>query len=357
MGALSFDSLFRGLKKGVPDPVYYLYGDEDVLKDEAIRALVDRAVEPGVRDFNFDVRDAAALDAEALHSLLNTPPMLADRRMVVLRAIEQMRKKSKARDELLRYLASPSPSTVLVLVQGGGEKPETDVSAKSTSVLLDRLPPDRVARWMARRAGELQLTLAPDAAELLIEAVGNDLGAIGQELEKLSLLAAGRSATGSGAAVTAEDVAALVGVRHGETVHDLVDATLERQPARAARLVGPVLEQAGMSGVRTVTALGTALIGTALARAELDRGTPPARLPAAVKNHLFQARPFGLRSWDLESERWARWATHWSPADLRRALRLALDADRALKSATVTDDRGIILQLVLSMTVAMEAAA
>lgn len=355
MGALSFDSLFRGLKKGVPDPVYYLYGDEDVLKDEAIRALVDRAVEPGVRDFNFDVRDAAALDAEGLHSLLNTPPMLAERRMVVLRAIEQMRKKSKVRDELLRYLASPSPSTVLVLVQGGGEKPEADVGAKSTSVVLDRLPPDRVARWMARRAGELQLTLTPDAAELLIEAVGNDLGAIGQELEKLSLLAAGR--TDDGAPVTAEDVASLVGVRHGETVHDLVDAALERQPARAARLVGPVLEQAGMSGVRIVTALGTALVGTALARAELDRGTPPARLPATVKNHLFQARPFGLRSWDLESERWARWATHWRDADLRRALRLALDADRALKSATVSDERGIILQLVLSMTVAMEAAA
>src|SRR5438128_1415756 len=43
MGALTFDALLRSLKQGAPDPVYYLHGDEDVLKDEAIRALVEVA--------------------------------------------------------------------------------------------------------------------------------------------------------------------------------------------------------------------------------------------------------------------------------------------------------------------------
>ncbi len=52
MGALTLDALFRSLKRGAPDPVYYLHGDEDVLKDEAIAAVLDRAVEPGARDFN-----------------------------------------------------------------------------------------------------------------------------------------------------------------------------------------------------------------------------------------------------------------------------------------------------------------
>src|SRR2546422_537034 len=48
MGALTFDALLRSLKPEAraPDPVYYLHGDEDVLKDEALRALTARAVEP-----------------------------------------------------------------------------------------------------------------------------------------------------------------------------------------------------------------------------------------------------------------------------------------------------------------------
>ena len=79
MAALSFDALLRALKHGDPDPVYYLHGEEDVLKDEAIRALVDRAVPPEGRDFNLESRSAAGLDPEALHALLNTLPMLAAR--------------------------------------------------------------------------------------------------------------------------------------------------------------------------------------------------------------------------------------------------------------------------------------
>src|SRR2546425_5889055 len=75
MGPLTFDALLRILKQGAPDPVYYLHGDEDVLKDEAIRALVERAVDPAARDFNVDQRSAADLDPEAFHTLVNTPPL------------------------------------------------------------------------------------------------------------------------------------------------------------------------------------------------------------------------------------------------------------------------------------------
>src|SRR5881296_111191 len=322
MGALTFDALLRSLKQGAPDPVYYLHGDEDVLKDEAIRALVERAVDPASRDFNVDQRSAADLDPDAFHALVNTPPMLAVTRAVVIRGLEQLRKTSKVRQELLRYLEAPNPTTVLVLVQGAGEAPDPELARRATGVAVEPLPPARVERWMAHRAKQLGLVLAADAGELLLAAVGNDLAALAPELEKLAAFGAGR-------AVTRADVAALVGVRRGETVQDLVDAALERRAPAAARLVEPVLEQAGMSGVRLVTALATALLGTALARAELDRGTSRGRLESVILSHLRTARPYGLGSWEHTAERWARWASLWSAREVSRAVHLALDADRA----------------------------
>src|SRR5438876_33228 len=75
MGALTFDALLRSLKQGAPDPVYYLHGEEDVLKDEAVRVLLERAVDPAARDFNVDQRTAADLDPEAFNALVNTPPI------------------------------------------------------------------------------------------------------------------------------------------------------------------------------------------------------------------------------------------------------------------------------------------
>ena len=347
MAALTLDALLRILKKGAspPDPVYLLHGDEDVLKDEAIRALVDQAVGSS-RDFNLDVRYAPDLTPESFNTLVNTPPMMADRRAVVIRGVEQLgKRKTKLRDEVLKYLTSPNPTTLLVLVVAAGEELDTDIARASTSVALDALSAERVPRWLQHRATTLGITLGPDATELLLKAVGNDLSTLSRELEKLESLTGGAGA--GGRPVTADDVSSLVGVRRDETVFDLVEAALGRRAARAAQLVEPVLEQAGMSGVKILSLLGTHLVGTALARSERDRGVAPARLPDTIYRQMQGVRPYGLRSYKEEAARWTAWSAVWTARELGHALRAALAADNALKTATVSDDRGIVTQLVL----------
>src|SRR5436190_1230092 len=193
MAALTLDALLRSLKKGapVPEPVYLLHGDEDVLKDEAVRALVDSAVGSS-RDFNLDVRFAPDLTPESFHALVNTPPMMAERRAVVIRGVEQVgKRKTKLRDEVVRYLASPNPTTVLVLVVAAGEEADADLVRASAAVAVDALAAERVPRWLQHRATTLGVTLAADATELLLRAVGNDLGTLSREVEKLASLAGG----------------------------------------------------------------------------------------------------------------------------------------------------------------------
>jgi len=350
MGALTFDALLRSLKRGAPDPVYYLYGDEDVLKDEAVRALVERAVDPAARDFNVDQRSAPDIDPEAFHALVNTPPMLAATRAVVLRGCEQLKKTTKLRQELLRYLESPNPTTVLVLVQAAAEPVDGELARRATAVAVAPLPPARVERWMAHHAKRLGLSLAPEATALLLATVGSDLGTLAGELEKLAAALGTRPAS-------REDVAALVGVRDDATLQDFVDAVCERRAAAAAQLIEPVLEQPGMSGVRLLGALGTNLVGTALARAELDRGTQESRIEGVLLTHLRAARPYGLGSWERAAASWARWAELWRAPELERAVRLALAADRALKSGTLSDEAGILEHLVLSLAVPQQEAA
>lgn len=350
MGGLTVDALFRQLRQGAIDPIYYLHGDEDILKDEAVREIADRVLDPSMRAFNLDQPDAAGLDAERLHALLNTPPMLAARRVVVLRAVHQLRKKSRVRDALLRYLSAPSPDTVLVMVDPAKEKPADDFPATATAVAVDRLPPERVQRWIAHRAGALGVTLEDEAAAHLASALDHELGVIAQELDKLAVAVSGR-------AVTRADVERLIGIRHGETLQDLVAAALERRAGVAARLVVPVLAQSGVSGVRIVTALGTALLGTALARAELVRGTPPARAEGIVFRHIMASRPPGLPKWKEAAAQWVRWARGWRAVELRRALRAALAADRTLKGTRISAEAGVVTELVLGWAVPSREAA
>jgi DNA polymerase-3 subunit delta len=347
----TLDGLFRALQKGSLAPVYYLYGPEDILKEEAIAAILDRTLDPSLRDFNLDQRSAGQLDPETMMSWCTTLPMLAERRVVVLRDIEGWKRRPKTRAAFLSYLERPVPETIVILVQGSGEVMEDKELARGAcTVRCDPLPQERALRWLQRRASALQIRLEEAAAQHLLNAVGGDLNTVAAELEKLAAL-------DSTAPLTAEQVGDVVGVHHGETVYDWRDAILDDQPARAAALVALVLDQPGASGVKLVTLLGTTLVGVALARSHYDRQLRGPALEKRLYETLFRVRPYGLLSYREESARWARWSASWPAPRLRAALRAARDADLALKGISISDEHAVLTTLVLRLAMPQVEAA
>lgn len=208
MPAQTFDAFMRSIAKGDVAAAYYFHGPEDLLKDEALRALLDRVLDPSLRDFNLDQRSAGQLDADALFALCTTLPMMADRRVVVLREVEALKRKPKVRAALLEYLGRPAPDTVLVLIQGANEDGEhKEIARAAVTVACMPLPEERVLKWLDRMAKALGLALPEEAARHLVRAVGGELGSLAAELEKLAALPAGEP-------LTVERVGELVGVRH-----------------------------------------------------------------------------------------------------------------------------------------------
>jgi DNA polymerase-3 subunit delta len=351
MPPLTFDAFYRSLAQGEPARAYYLHGPEDLLKDEALRAILDRALDPSLRDFNLDQRSAGQIDAASLFAVCTTLPMMAEHRVVVLREVEGIKRKPKARAALLEYLGRPAPDTVLVLIQGANEDTEDkDIARAAVTVACQPLPEHRVLKWLDRRAKGLGVELPDDAARHLVRAVGGELASLAAELDKLAALPAGEP-------LTIERVGELVGVRHGETVFDWRDAVLEGRAGVAVRLLGPLRDQPGNSGVKLVTLLGTTLIGVGIARSHYDRRLRGKTLDEAVFGVIKRNRVFGLLSWSEEKGRWLRWAPDWPGERVADALRSILAADRALKETTISDERGILTDMVLRMATVGRAAA
>jgi DNA polymerase III subunit delta len=347
MPAHTVDALSRSLKKGELAPVYYLFGPEDVLKDDAVRSIIDQATDPAMRDFNLDQRSAVQLDPDDLHALCNTLPMMAERRVVLLRDIEAWKRKTKARNGFLRYLEHPSPDTVVILVQGSGEEADDKELVRGTyAVRFDALSPERAAKWVLREAGKLGVALEPAAAEHLVRAVGADLGALSSELAKVASL--------PDAPVTAATIGELVGIQHGETLWDWRSAVLDDDPGQATRLLPAVLAQPGMTGVKMVAHLGAALIGLGVARCLYDQGSRGRNLEDSIFRALLKNRPGNLLSYKGEAAHWSRLCERWPANRVRSALRAALEADQALKSTTVSDERGVLTDLVLRIGVRPE---
>jgi DNA polymerase III subunit delta len=351
MPAQTYDALLRALAKGELAPVYYLHGPEDILKDEAVDAILDRALEPGLRELNLDQRSAGQLDPEAIFTLCTTLPMMATRRAVVLREVEGWKRRPKTRAAFLSYLERPVAETVVILVQGSAETDaDRDLVRGAFSVECEPLAPERARRWLMRRAKSLGVSLEEAAADHLLAATGGELGAVAAELGKLRALPSDQP-------LTADQVGALVGVRHGETVYDWRDAVLDGEAGRAARMLGPLLDQSGVTAVRLVSLLGTSLIGVGLARSHFDRRTRGGQLERLVLDRLRQLRIFGLPDWKAESARWARWAAAWPNARVHGGLCAARDADQALKNTTASDELGILTDLVLRLAIERREAA
>src|ERR1041384_889295 len=103
MPRLPFAKLQRTLETAPPAPAYYLHGTEGVLKDAALGMIRDRALDPGTRDFNLDMMSAQQLDPGELAAACSTLPMMAERRVVVLRDVEAWKRKSKAKQPAMQY--------------------------------------------------------------------------------------------------------------------------------------------------------------------------------------------------------------------------------------------------------------
>lgn len=326
------------------EPVYYLYGDEELLKEEGVRQLLDAAVEPGTRDFNLDARYAGALDAESLASLLATPPMMAERRAVVVRDASALKKDARA--TLDRYVRNPAPDVLLVLMEPGGDrgKPDKTLAALPGAVHFKPLTGDRVPKWIAHHARSVHsVEIASEAADLLLSAIGSDLPAMAAELDKLASYT-------NGTMIDEAAVAAVVGVRRGETMGDLLACVAHRDAPGALAMLGHVLEQPKVSGVQIVMALTTQMLGIGWADGALRRGLPRARLYSELFDLLKRSGgAYTGMPWGEAVKLWNSAVSRWDADAIDRALSTLLTADVALKETTVSSDEQILTTVVLEV--------
>jgi DNA polymerase III delta subunit len=208
---------------------------------------------------------------------------------------------------------------------------------------VGKLSSEQLERWAADRARRAKVEMEPEAIRHLITAVGSDLAGIGLEIDKIA------AAVPDGETVTVERVSEFVGVRRGETLVDWVEAVLRREPAKAVALLDVVLPQPGVNGVRMGMALGTAFLGTRWARAMVDAGMGPRQVSDQIFQRLRTSRFQNVGLWSDEAKRWTRAGQAWSAAEIDTAIAAVYEADRALKSSTLSDERAVLAALLLEL--------
>lgn len=329
MPNVSWERVRRGLRKGPPGGVFFLYGDEELLKREAVDELVAAHVDPATRDFNLDDLRGGDVDPETMASIFATPPMMAEWRVVVVRDVQELTGSSRSRKVLESLFERDVPGLVVILVAAIPERSRAKIyrRLKSDAVAVEFASPDAgdAPGWLIDRAGGDGLELEPEAARAMAAAIGTDLGVLVHELAKL------RDYTAPRTTITAEDVAAVVGGIPKQNRWEWFDIVGSTRFAEARRAL-PILLDAGESGVGLVIGLGTHFLRLGIAVHGGSR---------ALKSAL--GRRFGWLSSRLMGQ-----ARRWTPGAIDAALDDLLRADRLLKSSAL-DDAAVVEELLLRL--------
>ena len=121
--------------------VFFLQGDDAFGREEALRHLIDAHMDPAVRDFNLDALRGSAVDVDTLASILATPPMMAEWRVVVIRDAEPLAMSSRARSLILDTAAAPPPGS-----SGSNSTRSTSATAIARSTASSLRPRPGVSR-------------------------------------------------------------------------------------------------------------------------------------------------------------------------------------------------------------------
>lgn len=319
---------------------YYFHGEDDYRKDVAVRELIDAAVDSATRDFNFDLIRGNDVTPEALEAALNTPPMMANRRVVVVRDVGALKKDPRA--VLSRYLAHPAVDTVLLLIAQGGAKQDKEIEGAAVSVAFDVLNDTTARDWIESHTKSLGVRLSPAAVTLLVQYVGPDAGQLASELDKLASYSIGSE-------IDPAAVREVVGVREGGTLGDFLDHVAARDLEKALELVDHTLALPKSGLVPVLMALTIQVLAMGWARHAHDRGVPAHRLESEFFALLKETGAFPMRPWGEAAKSWARHVSKWDSGSIERAVAVLLSADRSAKDTHISSDEQTLASIVCAL--------
>lgn len=184
--AATYQSIMKDLHAGKYAPVYVLHGEESFFIDQIVQYIQQNALEEHEKAFNETILYGKDTEARGVLDSVSRVPMMAQRQVVIVKEAQQM----KSLADLTTYLQKPFTSSILVIAHKhkklDGRSAFTKTAEKH-AVLFEskRLYDNQIPAWTEEWIQSRGYRIAPDALQVLVDHLGNDLGKISNELEKL----------------------------------------------------------------------------------------------------------------------------------------------------------------------------
>lgn len=224
--------LIKNIKSGQLDKIYFLHGEEPYFIDEITDAIVSNALEEHERDFNQIVIYGKDAEPLSLISELKNYPMMAARKLVILKEAQDF----KHFDQLESYIEAPSPTTIFVVnykYKAFDSRKKIMKSILKNGIVFksDKVKDYLLNDWIQQAVKAKGYGISSKATMLLAEFLGNDLGRIVNEIDKLSILIE------NGTTINEIHIEENIGISKDYNVFELTNAVAHNDFQKAFKIV------------------------------------------------------------------------------------------------------------------------
>lgn len=247
------NQLLLDLKRRIFKPVYFLSGEEPYYIDVISDYIEQHVLEAADREFNQTVIYGKDTDLVSILGQAKQFPMMSEFQVVIVKEAQNLKELNKsaggdeegpspksgantAAQQFLAYITHPQPTTILVFCFKYKTIDKRSAVAKALqkqAVYLEspKLYDNQVPEWTSNYVKEKNYVMGPKAAFLIAEFLGNDLGKIANEINKLMINLP------AGSELSAELVQENIGISKDYNVFELQDALAKKDVLKANRII------------------------------------------------------------------------------------------------------------------------
>ena len=318
MAIIDQNKFYKDLESGTVAPVYFIFGDEPFLIDQCVNRFKYGLLDENSFDFNYSLFYAGDADVQSIKDTVETLPVFAQRRVVILKNSHEL--KESEWNELEPLFKNPVDSTVFVLFADKIDKRKKQFkNLIDTAAALEFKKPydNEIPRWINYYAQAYELKLTQAAVHRLHRLVGNNLSEIYAQLEKIKVYLDGATN------VDVEHVNAVVSNSREESVFDFTKAVGQKDRVRALEQIVSLLDQ-GQNEIGIVNLLARHMRILLTVRTGMDQGIGGTKLA-----NLANVSPYFI-------EEYCAQAKGWPVRKLEESLVLLGETDKALKSSPLS---------------------
>lgn len=255
-------------------PVYALVGADAFMQTQRLREIMALLPKDAQR---LDVDGERAELADVLDELRSFAMFGGSKAVVVSNGDDFI---TRFREPLERYCEHPSDSATLVLRVNSLPKNQRihRFIAKTGEIMECAPPADRaIVPWIIKRGqSEHKVAVTPQAAEMLKDLIGNDLGRIDNELAKLAL----RTTNGK---VDIAEISTSVAFQRDQEMWHMTDEIAAGHTTQAMKRWRQLVQMDSSAEFRAVTWLGMWIEKAIKALAMKKRGSNPFQIASELK--------------------------------------------------------------------------